>query len=147
MRPHMSYQDIGFIVDGCLFVQDIPSPRTGVQVSFSTPSNLAFEIVSVRSSLSCSGAGLDRLVTLSAFALNRRYWDCPSALPLATGDERNLSWAEGLEDNTDGESSLGIPFSRMILPPSSTVEISATNFLTTDAFGPTVLVAIAYRLK
>jgi hypothetical protein len=143
----MSYQDIGYIKDGCLFVQDVPSPRTGVQISFVTPSNMAFEIVSMRCSLSCAGVGVDRFPTASAFALNRRFWDCPCSLPIATGQEINLTWAEGLADNTDFASSFGVPFSRMILPPGTTIELSASNFLATDAFGPLVVVAIAYPLK
>ena len=143
----MSYQDIGYIKDGCLFVQDVPSPVTGVQISFVTPSNMAFEIVSMRCSLSCAGGGVDRLPTASAFALNRRYWDCPSSLPIATGTEMNLTWAEGLANNSDIDTSHGVPFSRMILPPGTTIEISATNFLATAAFGPLVVVAIAYPLK
>ena len=147
MKPHMTYQDIGYIKDGCLFVQDVPSPRTGIQISFTTPSNMAFEIVSMRTSLSCTGAGLDRLPVASAFALNRRYWDCPSALPIATGLELNLTWAEGLANISDIDFSHGIPFSRMILPPATTIEISAVNLLVTDAFGPLVVVAIAYPLK
>ena len=147
MKPHISHQDIGYIVGGCLYVLEGPAPRTGIQVSFTTPSNLALEILSVRSSLSTSGVGADRICTLNAFALGRRYWDSPSAIGVPTGSELNLTWAESLSNISDGTTSIAIPLGRMILPPSTTLEISSFQLQPTDAFGPTVVIAIAYSLK
>lgn len=147
MKPHYSYQDIGYIKDGCLFVLEGGTPRTGFNVSFVTPSNLALEILSVRSSLSTAGVGADRICVLNAFALGRRFWDAPSAIGVPTGSELNLTWAESLSNITDGTTNIAIPSGRLILPPSSTLEISSFQLQPTDAFGPTVVIAIAYPLK